>query len=139
MADGMIEVQLCAPESPTLSLTVPEVVCPGADGVFTVRPGHTLLLTTLVPGVVIVHDSAGKEQSYAVGGGFAEVAEGDRVTILADVFEEGPTIDVPRAKAAQQRAEARLRKPAEDTDLSRAELALARSLARIEASERKYF
>ena len=133
---GLIPVQFCAPERESLSLDVTEIVIPGADGVFSVLPAHTPLLSTLAPGVVVVFDDAGQEGHYAVSGGFAEVKE-DRVVILADTFEQGEKIDIERARAALQRAQERLKKPSDDLDVFRAELALARALARIQAHSRQ--
>ena len=134
----MIEVELSAPERVTVRATVKEVIVPGADGVFTVRAGHTPLLTTLAPGVLAARDEAGQETFYAVNGGFAEV-KSDTVSILADAFEPGQDIDLVRAQAAQERAQTRLQKPAEDTDVERAERALARSFARISAHQHKRY
>jgi len=132
---GLIPLQFCAPERESLSLEVTEMIIPGADGVFSVLPGHTPLLSTLAPGVVVVY-AGGREDHYAVSGGFAEVKE-DRVVILADTFEHGEKIDIERARAAERRAQERLKKPSDDLDVFRAELALARALARIQAHSRQ--
>ncbi len=138
MAEGTITVELCAPEREPLEFTVEEAVFPGEGGVFTVQPGHTSLLTTLIPGVVVLRQSGSEDRFYAVSDGFAEVRE-DRVRVLASVFEAGQDVDVARAQASQERAESRLRKPDENTDLLRAELAIRRAIARIQASQRQSF
>ena len=132
MAEGTLKVELCAPERAKQSLEVTEVICPGEEGVFTVLPGHTPLLSLLAPGVVQVFDVSGGEQYFAVSGGFAEVRD-NTVIILADAYEPGAQIDLERAVEAQERAERRLKKPEENLDLLRAEMALSRSLARIDA------
>ncbi|NIA15518.1 MAG: ATP synthase F1 subunit epsilon [Nitrospiraceae bacterium] len=136
MADS-ISVDLCARARETLHFDVTEVIVPGADGVFTVRPGHTALLSTLIPGVVLAYMNNSGEQHFAVSGGFAEVKD-DHVLILSDAFEAGDEIDVARAEAAHERAESRLRKPGEDTDLARAEASLNRATARLSAQAKKY-
>ncbi len=133
-----IRVEICAPESAKITLEAVEAICPGEDGFFSVRKGHTALLTTLVPGVLALRDAKGNEQFFAVSGGFAEV-EPDRVLILADAFEEGSCIDSVRAKAAEERAATRLKKPDPETDLKRAELALYRAAARLKAAKRSPF
>src|SRR5215470_19161688 len=75
---------------------VDEVIAPGEDGYFGVRPGHTPMLTTLGLG----------EISYKVGGswrlltcfwGFGEVLP-DRVNVLAEIGERPEDIDLPRAQ-----------------------------------------
>ena len=65
----------------------------------------------------------------AVHGGFVEVSN-DRVTILSDVAEVSSQIDVERARAAQERAEAALR-AGDDVE---AEAALAGPHVRLEAA-----
>lgn len=133
MAADCLEVELCAPERARLHLKAREIVLPGEGGVFTVLPGHTSLLSTLLPGVVHVIDEKGEDQFYAVSGGFAEVRD-DAVTILADTFESGHEIDVERAKERLNQAEAVLKRPSVDRDIARAELAMARAMARIRAT-----
>jgi len=58
-------------------------------------------------------------------------------TILTDVCEDGQDIDVTRANAAKNRAEARLADVAATIDTQRAQAALARSLARLKAAMSK--
>ncbi|HDP36223.1 MAG TPA: ATP synthase F1 subunit epsilon [Candidatus Hydrogenedentes bacterium] len=131
----MIRVEICAPEKLKLELEAQEVLCPGEDGIFSVRYGHTPLLTTLVPGVILVKDKAGEEQFYATSGGFAEI-EPDKVLVLADSYEAGTDVDEERAKQAEERAQMRLRKPEPETDMKRAELALYKAMARLKAARR---
>lgn len=131
----LLQVELSTAEKRPFSFEANEVVAPGACGVFAVLPGHTPFLTALGPGVVIVYEAHGGERHFAVSGGFAEVLD-DKVTVLADTFEEGDAVDVERAQEARDRAERRLSKPEEDTDVRRAERALDRALARISAANR---
>ncbi len=134
----MIAVELCAPERKPVELEAAEVIVPGADGLFTVKQGHTPFLTTLQPGVLVIANNQGEEKCYAVSGGFAEVRT-DRLVILADAFEKGDEIDELRAEEARKRAEERLVKHDADIDVERAERALSRSLSRIGAHKKKYF
>ena len=55
-------------------------------------------------------------------------------TILTDVCEDGKDIDVTRANAAKNRAEARLADSAAKINTQRAQAALARALARLKAA-----
>src|SRR5690606_23966560 len=114
-ADGLA-IAFTAPEHAPLEMTAQEVVVPGGGGVFTVMPGHTALLSTLLPGVVEVTDGKGTLRLFAISGGFAEVGN-DTVTILADAYEPGTEVDLKRAQAAQARAEARLAKPDDTVDV----------------------
>ena len=132
----MIDIEICAPDRPKVALRAKEIVVPGAEGIFAVRAGHTPLLATLSPGVLVIYDAEDKSEFYAVTGGFAEVKD-DTVSILADLFEPGDNVDQARAEEAYKRAEERLTKPSEETDVQRAEMALARSLARLNATKRQ--
>ena len=134
MATETLAVKLCAPERRMVELSAQEIILPGEDGVFTVLPAHTALLSTLQAGVLMVYDDQAEVTFYALSGGFAEVRD-DRVTVLADTLEAGQHIDLDRAQAARERAEQRLAKPGEETDVFRAELALHRALARISAHQ----
>jgi len=136
VAAPTLNLELCAPEAPHTELEVAEVIIPGAAGVFTVYPGHTPLLSNLMPGVLVATTAGGEELHFAIHGGFAEVKP-DRVIILASAYEPGDEIDPERARAAVERARAVLHKPVEDMNWDRAELALARSLARVHASEKR--
>ena len=59
----------------------------------------------------------------------------DKITILAEVIEWEDEIDINRAQAAKERAEERLRMNQENIDMARAEAALLRALARINAKK----
>ena len=61
----------------------------------------------------------------------------NEATILTDVCEDGCDIDVTRANAAKDRAEARLADNSAKIDADRAQAALARSLARLKAALNK--
>lgn len=133
---GTLTLEITSPRDQAAAPDAAMVVLPGSAGVMTVLPGHTPLLTTLGHGIVM-SENAKKEQSFfAVHGGFAEILE-DKILILADIFEEGTSIDRARAEAAAERAKDRLRKREDDLDTDRAEVALARAMARIQAHEKK--
>lgn len=136
MATPTLKLELCAPEKPHVELEVAEVTIPGEAGVFAVFPGHTPLLSTVSPGVLVAVDATGTTLHYAIHGGFAEVKP-DRVVILSDFYEPEDDINVERAQAAEDRARTRLQKPPEDMDWTRAELALSRAVARMNASRKQ--
>ncbi|MBM2576177.1 F0F1 ATP synthase subunit epsilon [Jannaschia sp. Os4] len=74
--------ELVSPERRLASEEVDAVRIPGADGDMTAAEGHTAVVTSLRPGVLIV-ESGGSETRYAVTGGFAEVGA-DSTTVLAE-------------------------------------------------------
>ena len=91
--------------------------------------GHAPFVGALDIHPVVVHAEDGTEEVIAVHGGFVEVSN-DRVTVLSDVAEVSSQIDVERARAAQERAEAALR----GGDDEEAAAALKRAQVRLEAA-----
>ena len=74
--------------------------------------------------------------NIAVAWGFAEVLP-EKVTILAETAERAADIDVARAQAAKERAEARLKQGGADLDYRREEDALKRAQTRIDVAAKK--
>ena len=70
---------------------------------------------------------------FATMGGVFQLKD-NNATILTDVCEDGCDIDITRANAAKNRAEARLADNNEKINAQRAQAALARSLARLKAA-----
>lgn len=71
-------------------------------------PGHISFLGVLTENHTRITMHDGKVQSVAVHGGYVEVS-GGHVTILSDNAELAEDIDVARARAAKERAEASIR------------------------------
>ncbi len=101
------------------------------EGEIGVLPGHIPLTVIVKPGILCIYEPEG-EKKAALHAGFAEILQ-DRVTILAEIIEWPSEIDMGRAEAAKSRAEERLRSRTPETDIARAETALLRAAARIEA------
>ena len=131
-----MEFELFTPNTAPMRAKAREIVLPGEEGVFTILPQHTPLLTALRPGVMIVIDPEGHEVHYAVHGGFAEISR-ERILVLTESYEVGDDIDTERAHAAQRRAEERLAATSSDHDLARSEASLLRAQARIQAHSRE--
>jgi F-type H+-transporting ATPase subunit epsilon len=98
-----LQCDIITQEKTVFSGQVDAVNLPGSEGRMGILPNHTALLTTLGYGEVIVR-SAGEEEFFAIGGGFAEV-QPDRVIILADSAEHAEVIDIERAERARETAE----------------------------------
>lgn len=114
---------------------VDRIIVPGVEGELGVLPLHTPLLTMMQPGLMRII-KGNEEIEMAITGGFIEVRE-NRVTVLADTAERAEEIDEARAQEARQRAQQRLEERTTEIDLSQAQVALARSLARLKAAERR--
>lgn len=122
-----MHVQLVSPERVLFEGDADMLVCrtlEGGDIAF--LPGHEPFLGALGIGAVRFEMADHSWREAAVHGGFVEVSN-DKVIVLADVAETADMIDVARAQAAKDRAEAALAK-GEDPD---ADAALARADVRI--------
>jgi F-type H+-transporting ATPase subunit epsilon len=124
-----MQVELVSPESIVFSGEATMVVARTTAGEIAFLPGHVPFVGVLSgksPVKIMMTD--GTTRVVAVHSGFVEVSH-NTVTILSDVAELAGAIDVPRAQAAKDRAEAQLRDRPEDADLLaallRADLRLA--------------
>ena len=99
MADK-VQFELVSPEKLLLSEAVAMVVVPGGEGNFGVLPGHSLLISTVRPGVIDVYSDEQTRitERIFVSGGFAEVTP-ERCTVLAD--EALPLSALDRATTEQ--------------------------------------
>ena len=100
------------------------------EGQIGVYKGHVPLTVIVKPGILSITQGDGKKNA-ALHAGFVQILP-DEVTILAEIIEWPEEIDEERALAAKERAENRLRS-GENIDVVRAEAALMRSIARINA------
>lgn len=122
-------------EREVFSEDVDEVVAHGVEGQLGILPHHSPLMTTLLPGELLIKQG-GEEFYLAISGGFLEVRP-DHVIILADTAERVEEIDIARAEEAKRRAEKRLAEKPPGVDMARAEAALRRSLIRLQVAERR--
>lgn len=131
-----LNLKIITPEKTLLDEEVDAVYSRAVDGEFAVLPEHISFMTALDIGVTkFVKEE--KAEFVATIGGIFQVSK-NNVVILSDAAEIGTEVDVPRAKAAKERAEARLKEANGDTDTTRAELALHKALVRIEAASQTH-
>ena len=103
------------------------------EGDIGIYADHIPLTTIVAPGIMTITEPGGKLKEAAVLEGFMEITQ-EKVTILAQSCEWPEEIDVNRAEAAKERAEARIKTKAENLDLKRAEYALHKALIRIDVA-----
>jgi F-type H+-transporting ATPase subunit epsilon len=135
MLPNRIVLEIVTPEGLLLRDEVEELVAPGGDGYFGVRPGHTPLLTTLGHGELSYRkDGAWKRLSCFSG--WCEVLP-DHVNVLADIGERAEDIDVGRAEHALRRAEERLRRIKDEAGYGEAHEAYVRAVTRLAVARRE--
>ena len=101
--DRKFEFELVSPERLLLSEPVDMAVIPGSEGDFGVLAGHSLLISTLRPGVIEVWQGEAVVNRLFVVGGFAEVTD-TRCTVLADEAVPVDEINAAEAQAAFEQA-----------------------------------
>lgn len=77
-------LEILTPKGKAFSGEVRSLVAPGSLGYLGVLANHAPLVTTLVPGKVVVRDSSGATRTFqSLEAGFLEVYR-NRVSLLAD-------------------------------------------------------
>lgn len=132
-----LKFTIVTPERTVLSEEIDSLTCPTTTGQITVLPGHVPLISSLQAGELGAKIN-GKQEYYAVSGGFVEVRPGNEVVILADTAEHATEIDTQRAEEAKKRAEESMKNATRLSEEEYAALAaqLQKSLARIKVSRR---
>lgn len=133
-----MHLDIITPEKTIYSGEITSLTVPTATGEITVLPHHMNLLTTIVPGEVIIREG-NKIQYLGVTGGFLEIAN-NKVTLLSDFAVRSEDVAVEKAMEAQKRAEELKKKMAEnisEQDLAIAAGELRRSLMELHVANRR--
>lgn len=133
---GKIKLKIITHQSVLFEHEVDAVYSKGVDGCFGVLKNHVPFVTALDVGVTKLID--GEKAIYITTMGGIFQFKDNLATILTDIAEVGDNIDITRAKSAKERAEARLKARNEAVQVARAQIALAKAIARISAAEKKF-
>jgi F-type H+-transporting ATPase subunit epsilon len=129
-----IHLVIVTPERQLFSGLVDQVTVPSNRGYLGILPGHAPLLAELGIGN-ISYQIGGQSELLFCSWGFVEVLP-DRVVLLTRTAEAASEIDLNRAEQARSRAERRLGSKDPSLDFSRVQMALLRSISRLEAAAR---
>ncbi len=130
-----LTLEVVTPDGLLFRDEVDEIQAPGNQGYFGVLPGHTPFISTLGLGE-ITYRSGDERHHLTCFWGFCEVLP-ERVSILAEVGERAEDIDIERAEAARQNAEARMKAIKDEAGFDDARQAYVRAVTRL-AVARKY-
>jgi len=130
-----IALEIVTPEGLLLRDEVDEVVAPGEQGYFGVRPGHTPLMATLGVGELSYRKDASWHRLTCFSG-WCEVLP-DRVNVLADIGERAGDIDVDRAEQARKRAAERMKAIRDEAGYDEAHLAYVRAVTRLAVARKE--
>jgi F-type H+-transporting ATPase subunit epsilon len=130
-----LTLEVVTPEGLLLREDVDEVIAPGSEGYFGVRPGHTPMLASLGAGEISYRQGAPWHYLTCFWG-FCEVLP-DRVNVLAEIGERAADIDLGRAEAARARAAERMKTIREEAGFAEAHAAYVRALTRLAVGRRR--
>jgi F-type H+-transporting ATPase subunit epsilon len=119
MADT-IQFELVSPTKVVASQAVEMVVVPGGEGDLGVLPGHSLLIGTVRPGVIDIHEGGKVTDRIFVAGGFVEVNP-ETCTVLVEEATHVADIDKSAASERLQGAQKALADAADAKAKSAAE------------------
>lgn len=129
---SQLQVDIVTPQRLVYSGPASQVTAPGAEGQFGVLPGHTIFLSVLRAGMVVVDTPEGSKQ-FLVGRGFAEAGP-EGVVLLTDSCEDPADVDKAAAQKALGEAEAVLETAQPGTaEHQNASIKAEHALARLEA------
>lgn len=129
-----IKLKMITHEKVVYEADIDELYVQSTDGRLGILPNHIPIVCALDIGVTKV--VINKEPTcITTMAGVLQFSENE-ATILTDIAELGSDIDLARANAAKERAQARLAAKNDKDDILRAQFALAKAIARISAKEK---
>ena len=133
MSEKKLTLKVITPTRILLETQCDAIYSTSVDGEFGVLVGHLPMTTTLGVGYT-KYIIDGKENYLTTLGGIFQI-ENDNVIILSDTAELGEEIDVAKANAEKQRAEALLAEHTKDeANMTAAQVSLAKALARLKVA-----
>ncbi len=130
-----INLKIITHETELFNEEVDAIYSRSVEGEFGILPDHQPFMSALDIGVTRAEKEGGMEYFTTMGGIFQ--FKDNEALILTDLAEKGSDIDVTRAKSAKERAEARLGSHDVEIDNVRAQIALAKAMARLKAALKK--
>lgn len=128
----MIRLKIVTPDGTGWEGEVDRVVVRGTEGDLAMMKSTAPIVTPLAIGHLRVFNEDGTQWEAAVTDGYVSM-KNDVCTVATDAFEWASDIDVERARAAKERAEARLQEAShnDEIDYERAKFALKRAINRL--------
>ena len=136
MAENTFPFEILTPERSFFSGDIEALTFTASDGEWTILKGHVPMIVVLRPGVVKIKQE-GKWRQAVNSEGYMEVGP-HRTVLFAQTCEWPEEIDLQRAQEAKRRAEELLRQKQSLLEYGGSKIALARAMARLSASSKKY-
>lgn len=130
-----INLKIITHEKEVFNEKVDAIYSKSVEGEFGILPDHQPFMAALDIGVTRA-EADGKMEYFTTMGGIFQFKDNEAL-ILTDLAESGSDIDITRAKSAKERAEARIGSHEAELDNARAQMALAKAMARLKAAGQK--
>ncbi len=127
-------LEIITPEKVVLKDEVDEVIVPTVTGEIAILPNHAELLTKINPGELVIKKN-GKNQSFAILGGFLEVIN-NHISILADYAIRAEDIEIAKVQEAQERAKQKMKQKDTEQNFRVAEAELRKSLLQLKIARK---
>ena len=127
-------LEIITPEKIVLKDEVDEVIVPTVTGEIAILPNHAELLTKINPGELVIRKN-GKDQSFAILGGFLEIIN-NHVSILADYAIRAEDIEIAKVQEAQERAKQKMKQKDTEQNFRVAEAELRKSLLQLKIARK---
>jgi|SaaInlStandDraft_4_1057021.scaffolds.fasta_scaffold04414_5 F-type H+-transporting ATPase subunit epsilon len=124
-------------ETRLVTVEATQVTVETTSGEITILPGHIPLVSRLREGLLRYLDEKGNEQVIAIFGGFLELGEDGKLSILADSAVRAEDIDLAAVKRAEQEAQSALADKGKERDFALAEAALRHAALQLRATEHR--
>src|SRR5260221_10442191 len=99
-----LHLTIVTQEKELLNTDVDSITAMTTSGEVTILPGHIPLMTKLTD-TELIYRMKGKEESFAVSGGFLNVEPNNSIVVLADSAIRSSDINELKAQEARKRAE----------------------------------
>ncbi len=134
MAAMTFHLDVVSAEKQLFSGRAESIQVSGGEGELGIFPGHTPLLTSIIPGMIRITKQHGEEEIIYLSGGMLEV-QPSTVTLLADTAIRALDLDQAKAEEAKRRAEDRIFNKHGDMDYAQAASDLAKAIAQLRVIE----
>lgn len=133
-----LKVKIVTPQGIIHESQADVVVAPAVVGTVAILPQHIPFFTKLNPGEIKIK-TGGKEESFAVTGGFMDVNSDSQVTILTDSAQRSEQINEAAAERARAEAEKALQQAEKlsKTEFARAEGSLRKAILELKISRKR--
>lgn len=132
-----LTLDIVSQEKRLLTVETNRVTVDTEMGEITVLPGHIPLLSRLTEGLLRYEDTKGNEDIIAIFGGFLEVDDSGKVSVLADAAVRAGDIDLAKVERAKKEAEMTLADKTREQEFVLAEAALKKTWLELKAARAK--